>query len=75
MMSCTTLAAWSRPVSSPCYTEYGQRCGVILSDHITTVAMSRSGQLGLHCTVSRKTVIKAFEWFCKQNFNESENMR
>jgi hypothetical protein len=25
--------------------------------------------------VSRKTVIKAFEWFCKQNFNESENMR
>jgi hypothetical protein len=51
MMSCTTLAAWSRPVSSPCYTEYGQRCGVILSGHITTVAMSRSGQLGLHCTI------------------------
>jgi hypothetical protein len=51
MMSCTTSVAWSRPVFSPCYTEHGQRCGVVLSDRITTVAMSRSGQLGLHCTV------------------------
>jgi hypothetical protein len=51
MMSYTTSAACSRPVSSPCYTEYGQRCGAILSGRITTVAMSRSGQLGLHCTV------------------------
>jgi hypothetical protein len=51
MMSCTASATWSRPVSSPCYTELGQHCGVILSDRITTVAMSRSGQLGLHCTV------------------------
>jgi hypothetical protein len=51
MMSCTTSAAWSRPVSSPCYTEHGQRRGVVLSDRITTVAMSRSGQLGLRCTV------------------------
>jgi hypothetical protein len=50
-MSCTALAAWSRPVSSPCYTEHGQRCGAVMSGHITTVAMSRSGQLGLHCTV------------------------
>jgi hypothetical protein len=50
-MSCTASAAWSRPVSSPCYTEHGQRCGAILSDRITTVAMSRSGQLGLRCTV------------------------
>jgi hypothetical protein len=51
MMSCTASAAWSRPVSSPCYTEHGQRCGVILSDRITTVAISSSGQLGLRCTV------------------------
>jgi hypothetical protein len=51
MMSCTTSATWSRHVSSPCYTEHDQRCGVILSGRITTVAMSRSGQLGLRCTV------------------------
>jgi hypothetical protein len=51
MMSCTVSAAWSRTVSSPCYTEYGQRCGVVLMGHITTVAMSKSGQLGLRCTV------------------------
>jgi hypothetical protein len=51
MMSCMTSAAWSRHVSSPCYTEYGQCCGAVLSGHITTVAMSRSDQLGLCCTV------------------------
>jgi hypothetical protein len=51
MMSCTTSTAWSRPVSSPCYTEHGQRYGAVLSGRITTVAMSRSGQLGLHCTI------------------------
>jgi hypothetical protein len=51
MMSSTALAAWSRHVSSPCYAEHGQRCGVILSGRITTVAVSRSDQLGLHCTV------------------------
>jgi hypothetical protein len=51
MMSCTTSAAWSRHVSSPCYTEHGQRCGAVLSGRITIVAMSRSGQLGLRCTV------------------------
>jgi hypothetical protein len=51
MMSCTASAAWSRPVSSPCYTEHGQRCGAVLSGRITTVAMSRSGQLGMRCTV------------------------
>jgi hypothetical protein len=43
MMSCMTSTAWSRPVSSPCYTEHGQRCGVVLSGHITTVAMFSSG--------------------------------
>jgi hypothetical protein len=51
MMSCTASAAWSRPVSSPCYIEHGQHCGTVLSGYITTVAMSRSGQLGLRCTV------------------------
>jgi hypothetical protein len=51
MMSYTTSAAWSRPASSPCYTEHGQCCGAVLSDRIATVAMSRSGQLGLRCTI------------------------
>jgi hypothetical protein len=51
MISCTVLAAWSRHVSSPCYTEYGQRCAAVLSGRIITVAMSRSGQLGLCCSV------------------------
>jgi hypothetical protein len=51
MMSYMTSTAWSRPVSSLCYTEYGQRCGAILSGRITTVVMSRSGQLGLRCSV------------------------
>jgi hypothetical protein len=50
-MSCTVSATWSRPVSSPCYTEHGQRCGSVLSCRIITVAMSRSGQLGLHCII------------------------
>jgi hypothetical protein len=35
MMSCTVSAPWSRPVSSPCYTEHGQHCGAVLSGHIT----------------------------------------
>jgi hypothetical protein len=51
MMSCTASAALSRPASSPCYTDHGQRCGVVLLGCITTVAMFRSGQLGLPCTV------------------------
>jgi hypothetical protein len=51
MMSCTASVAWSHHVSSPCYTEHGQRCGVLLSDRITTVAMSKSSQLGLRCSV------------------------
>jgi hypothetical protein len=50
-MSCTASAAWSRHVSSPCYIEHGQRCGAVLSGCITTVVMSRSGQLGLRCTI------------------------
>jgi hypothetical protein len=51
MMSCAAYAAWSRPVSSPCYTEHGQRCGAVMSDCITIVAMYRSGQLGQRYTV------------------------
>jgi hypothetical protein len=51
MMFCTALVAWSRHVSSPWYIEHGQRCGVVLSGRITTVAMSMSGQLGLCCTI------------------------
>jgi hypothetical protein len=51
MMSCTTSVAWSSPVCSPCYTEHGQHCSDVLTGRITTVAMSRSGQLGLRCTV------------------------
>jgi hypothetical protein len=47
MMSYTASAALTHRVSSPCYTEHGQRCGAILSGHITTLVMSRSGQLGL----------------------------
>jgi hypothetical protein len=51
MMSYTTLAASSRPIFSHCYTEHSQRCGAVLSGCITTVAIFRSGQLGLCCTV------------------------
>jgi hypothetical protein len=51
MMSCTVSAAWSCPVSSPWYIEHGQCCGAVLLGHITTVAISRSGQMGLRCTV------------------------
>jgi hypothetical protein len=44
-------AAWSRPVSSPCYTEHGHRYGAVLVGHITTVVISRSDQLGLRYTI------------------------
>jgi hypothetical protein len=42
--------AWSYRLP-PCCTEHGQCCGAILSGCITTVAMSRSGQLGRRCTI------------------------
>jgi hypothetical protein len=51
MMSCTTLAAWNRPVLSLCCTEHGSSRSAILSGHITTVAMSRSDQVGQRCTI------------------------
>jgi hypothetical protein len=50
-MSCTASTAWSRPVLSLCCTEPGPSRGAVMSGRITTVAMSRSGQLGLRCTV------------------------
>jgi hypothetical protein len=50
-MSCMTSAAWSRSVSSSCYTEHDQRCGAVLSGRITTVVMFRSGHLALRCTI------------------------
>jgi hypothetical protein len=51
MMSCTTSAVWSRPVLSLCCTEHGQSRGAILPGRITSVAMSRSGQLDRRCTI------------------------
>jgi hypothetical protein len=51
MMSCTASIAWSRPVLLLCCTEPGPSRGAVMSGRITTVAMSRSGQLGLRCTV------------------------
>jgi hypothetical protein len=45
MMSCMTSAVWSRPVLSLCCTKPGSSRGAVLSGRITTVAMSRSGQL------------------------------
>jgi hypothetical protein len=51
MMSCTTSAAWSHPILSLYCTEHGPSCDAVLSGYITTVAMSRSGQLGRHYTI------------------------
>jgi hypothetical protein len=54
-MSCTTSVAWSCPVLSLCCTEHGPYRGAVLSGHITSVAMSRSDQLGRCCTVAACT--------------------
>jgi hypothetical protein len=51
MMSCTVLAAWSHLVLLFCCTELDPFRGVVLLGRITTVAMYRSGQLGLRCSV------------------------
>jgi hypothetical protein len=56
MISYTTPAAWSRPILSLCCTEHDPSRSAVLSDHITTVAMSRSDQLdrcyavAMHCS-------------------------
>jgi hypothetical protein len=51
MMSCTTSVAWSHLILSLCCAEPDPLRDAVLSDRITTVAMSRSGQLGLRCTI------------------------
>jgi hypothetical protein len=51
MMSCPAPAAWSRLVLSLYCTEPSPSRGAIPLGRITTVAMSRSGQLGLRCTI------------------------
>jgi hypothetical protein len=51
MMSCTASAAWSHPILSLCCAEHGMYRGAVLSGRITSVVMSRSGQLGRCCTV------------------------
>jgi hypothetical protein len=54
MMSSTMSAAWSRPVLSLCCTEHGMHCGAVLLGRITSIAMSRSGQLGRRCTIGTR---------------------
>jgi hypothetical protein len=51
MMSYPASAAWSHLVLSFCCTEPGPSRGAILLGRITTVAMFRSGQLGMRCTI------------------------
>jgi hypothetical protein len=52
MMSCATSAMWSHPVLSHCCTEHDQRYGVALSGRISTIIISKSGQLGRRCTIA-----------------------
>jgi hypothetical protein len=54
-MTCTTSIVWSHPVLSLYCTEFGPSRGAVLSGHITTAAMSRSGQLDRRCTVAAYT--------------------
>jgi hypothetical protein len=51
MISYTTSAAWSRPVLSLYCTEHASYRGAVLSGRITSVAISRSDQLGRRCTI------------------------
>jgi hypothetical protein len=51
MTSCPMSVAWSRLILSLCCTKYGSSRDVVLSGRITSIAMSKSGQLGRHCTV------------------------
>jgi hypothetical protein len=51
MMSYTMSAAWSRPVLSLCCTKHCPYRGTVLMGRITSVAKSKSGQLGRRCTV------------------------
>jgi hypothetical protein len=62
-MSCTTTTAWSHHVLSLCCTEHGSSRSVVLLGRITSIAISRSGQLGrrytieLHCSACTSAVI------------------
>jgi hypothetical protein len=51
MMSCMTSVAWSHPVLSLYYAKHGPYHGAVLLGCITSVAMSRSNQLGQRYTV------------------------
>jgi hypothetical protein len=51
MMSYTASPAWTRLVLSLCCTEHDSYCGAVWSGRITSVSMSRSGQLGRRCTI------------------------
>jgi hypothetical protein len=64
MMSCTTLVAWSRIVLSLCCTEPGPSRSAVLSDRITTVAMSRSGQLSMCCIVEPNCSVMSAHLAC-----------
>jgi hypothetical protein len=44
-------AVWSRPILSLCCTKPGPSRGAVMSSRITTIVMSRSGQLGRRCIV------------------------
>jgi hypothetical protein len=51
MMSSTTSAVWSRSILSLCCTEHSSYRGAALLGRITSIAMSRSGQLDRCCTI------------------------
>jgi hypothetical protein len=51
MISCMVSVAWSHHVLSFCCTEHSPYRGAVLTDHITSVAMSSSCQLDRCCTV------------------------
>jgi hypothetical protein len=51
MISCPASATWSHLVLSLCCTKHGSSRGAIRSERISTVAMLRSGQLDMRCTI------------------------
>jgi hypothetical protein len=63
-MFCTVSAAWTRLILLLYCTKPGSSCGAVLSGRITIVAMSRSGQLSLRCTVTRDRALDTCEPNC-----------
>jgi hypothetical protein len=63
-MFCTVSAAWTHLILLLCCTKPGSPRGAVLSGRITIVAMSRSGQLGLRCTVTRDRALDTCEPNC-----------